>query len=807
MPPPAPFSSPHNQPQLPALYLYPLNDTFVPKHIALVGGQRVKIGRQTNAKTVPAERNGYFDSKVLSRQHAEIWEEGGKIFIKDVKSSNGTFINGDRLSLEGVESEPFELKNDDIVEFGIDIIGEDNKTTIHHKVAARVMCVFTEEDAQLAARLEQMQSNPSHPGMSPQQGGSGAGSQFSFAQGQAGPPAAQRRPTLPSQALGGMGGMGGSMRPPGKSGLSFDHILSRLQGELQKSRETGAELHSLTNAMNDLQDTLGGALPQSLPHYPQSLPPVRAQLPPTANEPSQPTDPGTVPASALSELRDQLHETQASLASHVDKVRALEDMLSEHEAIKSEIATLRELMDERKREFELLRHDDTSLSSRHRENGHHDELRGRYQGDDDDASSIHTIVPHELERVEEEDEDQLVTEDEDDEDRRRRREELGRPRTPEPTGMGMDDDESPNAKRHHRSAAPRDHDVAAAAIDDLAERLSALSGRIDTAVEFNSSLQAQHATAQATISLLQSKISTLEEMVQATQLQLQQQNAAQEAAQAEILKAVREPRRDTEHESLTAMLNEWKKSVEGQWSAVQEEWSQERERLNKAREEWESRARSLEMGLDARVNASVASIMTSQRHHSYIPNGDIKLNGGGGLVTPPSPVSVASNSSRSKARRRRSSSSRGRSRSSSPVSSIELIDGVMNAESRNDARVASRRVSDQYPRERSISPSIPDDGSELESCSKPAELGVQYLITPEPSVKDSPGYRSSITVSAESTKTGSLPRKPSSDVVRHSIMIRLVALICFLQHHLSLATGILVLGIATAAVLWRVKQE
>lgn len=88
---------------------------------------------------------------------------------------------------------------------------------------------------------------------------SGASSQFSFAQGQPVPPA-QRRPTLQSQALGGMGGMGGSMRPPGKSGLSFDHILTRLQGELQKSREAGADLHSLTSAMNDIHDTLGGAL-------------------------------------------------------------------------------------------------------------------------------------------------------------------------------------------------------------------------------------------------------------------------------------------------------------------------------------------------------------------------------------------------------------------------------------------------------------------------------------------------------------------------------------------------------------------
>jgi hypothetical protein len=42
--------------------------------------------------------------------------------------------------------------------------------------------------------------------------------------------------------LGGMGG--GSVRLLGKSGLTFDYILGRLQGESQKSWETGAELHT-----------------------------------------------------------------------------------------------------------------------------------------------------------------------------------------------------------------------------------------------------------------------------------------------------------------------------------------------------------------------------------------------------------------------------------------------------------------------------------------------------------------------------------------------------------------------------------
>ena len=79
----------------------------------------------------------------------------------------------------------------------------------------------------------------------------GAGGAQSF------PPfAAQRRAQLAQQGLGSMGGM----RPPGKTGLSFDVILSRLQGEVQKSRETGAELSSLTSAMTEIHDTLSGGV-------------------------------------------------------------------------------------------------------------------------------------------------------------------------------------------------------------------------------------------------------------------------------------------------------------------------------------------------------------------------------------------------------------------------------------------------------------------------------------------------------------------------------------------------------------------
>ena len=122
------------------LALLPMTGTFERKQIVVPYFPEVlRIGRQTNAKTVPTAVNGYFDSKVLSRQHAEVWaERNGKIWIRDVKSSNGTFVNGNRLSPENRDSEPHELREQDTLELGIDIVSEDQKSIVHHKVSAKV---------------------------------------------------------------------------------------------------------------------------------------------------------------------------------------------------------------------------------------------------------------------------------------------------------------------------------------------------------------------------------------------------------------------------------------------------------------------------------------------------------------------------------------------------------------------------------------------------------------------------------------------------------------------------------------------
>lgn len=53
-----------------------------------------------------------------------------QVYIKDVKSSNGTFLNGQRLSNENEESPAMELKPADQIEFGIDISQDDGSSML-----------------------------------------------------------------------------------------------------------------------------------------------------------------------------------------------------------------------------------------------------------------------------------------------------------------------------------------------------------------------------------------------------------------------------------------------------------------------------------------------------------------------------------------------------------------------------------------------------------------------------------------------------------------------------------------------------
>ncbi|KAI4456537.1 centrosomal protein [Holotrichia oblita] len=88
--------------------------------------QPVKVGRSlARAKATPT--NAIFDCKVLSRHHAVLWYDCGKFYLQDTKSSNGTFVNNNRISSN--DSEPHEVSSGDIVQFGVDVVENNRKVT------------------------------------------------------------------------------------------------------------------------------------------------------------------------------------------------------------------------------------------------------------------------------------------------------------------------------------------------------------------------------------------------------------------------------------------------------------------------------------------------------------------------------------------------------------------------------------------------------------------------------------------------------------------------------------------------------
>lgn len=311
----------------PALHLYPLNDTFVSKQINLAptnSREHIKIGRYSNNKTVPSPVNGYFDSKVLSRAHAEVWYENDKVYIKDIKSSNGTFINGTRLSPESQESEPFELHSEDVVDFGIDILTDDNKDILHRRVACRVFLVMTPEDAlKLRSDFTSLYRGGVHGG-----------------------------------SLGNAGlcpGAEGGFRR-NKSNVNVDQVIMRLQSELQKSSMVGSDLHALGTSIQKIHDTLeGGAVPvQDAPY--QELVPASAPHDHSSDSTKQVQ---LNPASAAS-LETQLANTHNLLASHVEKIKHLEETLASYERVKDEFSSLKCEVEEMRLELRNQRRQEDS---------------------------------------------------------------------------------------------------------------------------------------------------------------------------------------------------------------------------------------------------------------------------------------------------------------------------------------------------------------------------------------------------------------------------------------------------------------
>ncbi|QPC72325.1 hypothetical protein HYE68_003077 [Fusarium pseudograminearum] len=370
-------------PGQPVLYLLSLNGTFERKTIAVpFAPETLRIGRQTNQKTVPTPTNGFFDSKVLSRQHAEIYaERNGKIYIRDVKSSNGTFVNGTRLSQENRESEPHELQTSDHLELGIDIVSEDQKTVVHHKVAAKV-----EHAGFMSASSNVMDMNfgdldPANGAMmmpsGPMQLRGRTNSNAS---------AASNGRMMPNGVGGVMNVQSNGMpqqRPFFLTPVATDQILKRLANEMRNARlqaqdlgRTNQFVHTLLSKddLKDIEKPEGLEHPKPLPVVngmgapfrdpkarfsdppappPQQPLPEKPDVPslkrgpterPKSGPPNSPVRPDNL--SQIVQLTEALNNAKRDIDSQTARMRELEEMLQKERVAREEAEELAKRLEE-----------------------------------------------------------------------------------------------------------------------------------------------------------------------------------------------------------------------------------------------------------------------------------------------------------------------------------------------------------------------------------------------------------------------------------------------------------------------------
>uniref|UniRef100_A0A0N4ZCP5 FHA domain-containing protein n=1 Tax=Parastrongyloides trichosuri TaxID=131310 RepID=A0A0N4ZCP5_PARTI len=95
-------------------------------HLPYKDNSAIIIGRNIG-NHVAKKDNAIFHCKVLSRNHACIWNENGICYIQDTNSSNGTYLNGVQLHSSNSKCFKKRLYTGDIIQFGVEIVDFNNK--------------------------------------------------------------------------------------------------------------------------------------------------------------------------------------------------------------------------------------------------------------------------------------------------------------------------------------------------------------------------------------------------------------------------------------------------------------------------------------------------------------------------------------------------------------------------------------------------------------------------------------------------------------------------------------------------------
>ncbi|PPQ72687.1 hypothetical protein CVT25_012288 [Psilocybe cyanescens] len=97
----------------PAPGTFPFSAKTIPISSAKVTLGSIEVTESGKAAHVPSTSNGWFPAKMtdsvssvsplpLSSSHAQIWCDGGKVYIRDLDSAFGTYVNGLRVSSDTI---------------------------------------------------------------------------------------------------------------------------------------------------------------------------------------------------------------------------------------------------------------------------------------------------------------------------------------------------------------------------------------------------------------------------------------------------------------------------------------------------------------------------------------------------------------------------------------------------------------------------------------------------------------------------------------------------------------------------------
>lgn len=312
------------------------------------------------------------------------------------------------------------------------------------------------------------------------------------------------------------------------------------QSELEKSRVTGQELSTLNSAMNEIHDTLGGGAgpPPPLP------PPYGGRIPPLNHQPQ---------IHQTNALQAQLTETQASLTSHIEKMKALEGLMGEHEQLKREVGELRDQVECTRRDSHaglkaVDEVDEERMRGRVSPVAAMLELQERQQAeagedDDDDTRSMAsadtvTWITNSLQKTH-----------------------------LKPNGIS-----APNAMATTVDASQLESLLEQN--QKLTERIDVISAHVEDTLKVGSSLMEQHRESTETISQLKYEIQHLKHQ----QEQQRQHYESFQSLEQSIL------------EKAESKWTSWKEVIETGWRQQQETWEVERQKLLKVIQEWEEKS-------------------------------------------------------------------------------------------------------------------------------------------------------------------------------------------------------------------------